>query len=456
MFNRVLIMSASAGNGHVRAAEALEKAFVQSDTAKAVTHIDALAYASPLVRRLYSNTYIEMVNKSPALLGILYDAADKPWWEERRRLAFHRMNAWPLITYIETYDPDLIVCTHPLPADIVSFLICHGRLHSRHAVVVTDFDMHGMWLTRHCDHYFTAIDETKEHLIRLGAAPSKVAVTGIPIDPKFNDLPPKHAAGAALGLVYGKTTIMVSAGGFGVGRVSELIEQLVKLDEPAQILAMCGKNSHLKERLAKTCRELNERGLTVSHAPSVIPVGYVRNMHEYMAASDLMVGKPGGLTTSEALASDLVMVIVNPIPGQEERNADHLLEEGAAIRCNNLPALAYKMNNLLRNPERFAEMQKNVQRLAHPDAAMDIVRHLVNAQRLADEGTTSTDSTGKARASEDRFVAPHRCQTRRPRLGLRSIGQIGEIGKIGGTGWTSPVIAPGNLKLFRKPPEEAG
>lgn len=454
MFNRVLIMSASAGNGHVRAAEALEKAFLQSGTAKAVAHIDALTYASPLVRRLYSNAYIDMVNKSPGLLGILYDAADKPWWEERRRLAFHRLNTWPLITYIESYDPDLIVCTHPLPADIASYLICKGRLRSRHAVVVTDFDMHGMWLTRHCDHYFTAIEETREHLIRLGAAPCKVAITGIPIDPQFNDLPDKQSARELLSLVPNKRTIMVSAGGFGVGRVSELIEQLVKLDQPAQILAMCGKNDHLKECLERTYQSLNKLGVGRADAPSVIPVGYVRNMHEYMAASDLMVGKPGGLTTSEALASNLVMVIVNPIPGQEERNADHLLEEGAAIRCNNLPALTYKINNLLSNPTRFSEMQKNAQRLARPNSAMTIVQHLVDAERDfrgKAEGHPDCKHAKKVRhldqkSYEDQFHTPHHCTTRIQRLfGARS-GLVG----------VTPVVLSGNLEFFGKPSKEAG
>lgn len=427
MFNRVLIMSASAGNGHVRAAEALEKTFVATGAARQVVHIDALAYASPLVRRLYSSTYIDMVNKSPALLGILYDAADKPWWAENRRLAFHRLNTWPLIKYIESYDPDLIISTHPLPADIVSFLICKGRLRSRHAVVVTDFDIHGMWFTRHCDHYFTALDETREHLIRLGAAPAKVAVTGIPIEPSFLNLPAKSDARRALGLAPDKVTIMVSAGGFGVGRISELLAHLVQIDQPAQILAMCGKNSELKA-------SLKERYFGNSKSRvDVVPVGYVRNMHEYMAASDLMVGKPGGLTTSEALSSGLVMVIVNPIPGQEERNADHLLEEGAAIRCNNLPALTYKLNKLLSDPQRFAEMQNNVQRLAKPAAARDIIALLVSQQEVGAQSTTS---------DADSFASPHHCTTRLQRL-LRARR-------------IAPVVLQRDVEFFGRTSKEAG
>lgn len=428
MFNRVLIMSASAGNGHVRAAEALEKAFLEMGAAREVRHIDALAYASPFVQRLYRNAYLDLVNKSPSLLGILYDAADKPWWEERKRLAFHQLNTWPLIRYINKYKPDLIVCTHFLPADIVSFLICKQRLTTRHAVVITDFDLHGMWLTRHCDKYFTALDEAREHLISLGAAPSKVAVTGIPIDPVFANLPDKQATRRALGLQPDRTTIIVSAGGFGVGRVTELLEQLVQIDNPVQILAMCGKNDQLKQSI----EERYARTHSDASSPLVVPVGYTNKMQEYMAASDLMVGKPGGLTTSEALSSSLVMVIVNPIPGQEERNADHLLEEGAAIRCNNLPALTYKMNKLLGDPERFAKMQANSSRLAHPGAAHDIVARL-----LAEH--SGSDNHG------DQFESPHYCTTRLQRLqrALRN-------GRI------LPVVAPSKLNLLRETAEEAG
>lgn len=420
MFKRVLILSASAGNGHVRAAEALEKAFIENGTADHVAHIDALTYSSPFVRRLYSNTYIDMVNKTPGLLGLLYDAADKPWLAENRRMAFHKLNTWPLITFIKKFAPDLIICTHPLPADIVSSLICKGRIQAKHAIVVTDLDIHSSWLTRHCDFYFTALEETREHLIRLGASPAKVIVTGIPIDPAFSRLPSKEAAREALNLQANTKTIMVSAGGFGVGHVSDLLEQLVQLKQPVQLLAMCGKNSALKTALDEKYRGQNVRA-----------IGYVRNMQDYMAASDLMVGKPGGLTTAEALASKLVMVIVNPIPGQEERNSDHLLEEGAAIRCNNLPALTYKVDKLLSRPERFSEMQDNVERLARPNAAASIVKQLL-AQSADRSSLTGIDM----------FATPHHCATRLQRM-LR-------------TQRIMATAATREISLFRRPPKEAG
>lgn len=381
MFGKVLIISATSGNGHLRAAQALEKAFLLNNAAREVRHVDALEYCSPLVRGIYSKTYIDMVNRAPAVLGWLYDSSDMPWKAERRRLAFDRLNALPLVRYINQYRPDLIITTHFMPAEIVSWLMCKRRIDTTHAIVVTDFDAHSMWLTRHYERYFTALDETKEHLVKLGAARDRVSVTGIPIDPQFAAPVDKASCRAELGLSPDKLIMILSAGGFGVGKTEEIIASLTQMRHPAQVLAMCGKN----EKLVKRLRDLYG---TTGGAVDVVPVAYTTEMDKYMTAADMIVGKPGGLTTSEALAKELVFVIVNPIPGQEERNSDHLLEERAAIRCNNLPVLAYKIDKLLDDPERFLEMKRNAARLGRPNAASAIVRLLL-ADQAADRGEPS-------------------------------------------------------------------
>ena len=170
--------------------------------------------------------------------------------------------------------------------------------------------------------------------------------------------------------------ILISAGGFGVGSVEHVIESLLALKHPAQVIAVCGRNEELRAQLA----EMAGRVAPAQHVALKV-LGYTKEMDELMAASDLLLGKPGGLTTSEALARGLVLVIVNPIPGQEERNSDHLLEEGAALRANNLPALAYKIDRLLDDPARLAAMQANVERLARPRAAYEIVNRLLALKR---------------------------------------------------------------------------
>jgi processive 1,2-diacylglycerol beta-glucosyltransferase len=149
------------------------------------------------------------------------------------------------------------------------------------------------------------------------------------------------------------------------------VQSLLPLQHRAQVVAICGRNEELKERLHKLASRIKPDANVL-----LKPFGYTKEMDELMTASDLVLGKPGGLTTSEALAKGLVFVIVNPIPGQEERNSDHLLEGAAAIRCNNLPTLSYKLDRLLADPQRFKSMQANARRMGHPNAAKEIVEQL--------------------------------------------------------------------------------
>ncbi len=371
MLNKVLVLSASAGAGHLRAAQAVEKTIVESNAAREVRHVDALEYTNKLFRSLYSKAYIELVNAAPDVLGWLYDQLDKPWKNERRRLALDKLNARPFVKMLEEYQPDIAVCTHFLPAEIISWLKAKRRLRCPQAIVVTDLDVHAMWLCHHYEQYFVAMDETREHLVKLGIPAEKITVSGIPIDPVFARPRDKTAMRLKHNLDADRTTILISAGGFGVGPIEHLMTSLLHLRHTAQIVAICGRSEELRKRLERLAVRLPEECRV-----SIKVVGYTTEMDEYMAASDLVVGKPGGLTTSEALARGLLYVIVNPIPGQEERNSDHLLEEGAAIRCNNLPVLAYKIDRLLDDPGRMAEMRKNVQRIARPRAAYDIVHKL--------------------------------------------------------------------------------
>lgn len=374
MYDRVLVLSASAGAGHLRAAEAVQRAFELTGSAREVRHLDVLQYTNPLFRTLYSKTYLDMVNTMPEVLGWLYDRLDDPGQDDRLRVSFEKLNARPLLKQLEEFQPEIVVCTHMTPAGIISWLKSHGKINARQAIVVTDFDVHALWLCRHYEHYFVAIDETRAHLVELGVPPSKVSATGIPIDPVFaGPIDPAEAC-RRHGLDPDPSTVkvLVSAGGFGVGRVETVLAALGRLQHRAQIVAVCGRNQELHAELTEHARLQGPEARV-----QIIPIGFTNAMHELMAACDLIVGKPGGLTTSEAMARGLVFVVVNPIPGQEERNSDHLLEEGAAIRCNNLPVLAYKIDRLLDDPARLAGMRANARRLGRPRAAFDVVDRLV-------------------------------------------------------------------------------
>ena len=199
-------------------------------------------------------------------------------------------------------------------------------------------------------------------------------VSGIAIDPVFALKKDKHEMRAKHGLAPDRTTILLSAGGFGVGSVDALINALLPLQHRAQLVAICGRNEELKRSLTRMAARAKADATVL-----LKPFGYTHEMDELMTASDLVIGKPGGLTTSEALAKGLVFVIVNPIPGQEERNSDHLLEAAVAIRCNNLPTLSYKLDRLLADRSRFSSMQANAQRMGRPNAAREIVRQLISS-----------------------------------------------------------------------------
>jgi processive 1,2-diacylglycerol beta-glucosyltransferase len=371
-FNRVLVLSASAGAGHVRAAQALERALSASGRVREVRHVDILQYTSKLFRRVYAQAYLDLVNRAPEVLGWLYDYFDEPWKHERLRLALDKLNTTRFVRLLEHERPDWAVSTHFLPAQIIAWLRSKGRLHTRQAIVVTDFDVQGMWLTRHVERYFVALDETRAHLERLGVPPAAITVSGIPIDPVFAIPKDQRAVRAKHDLVPDRTTILVSAGGFGVGPVEALVHTLLELRHSAQLVVICGRSEELKTRLDELAAA-RPRHLS----PTLRVVGYTTEMDEYMAAADLLVGKPGGLTSAEALARGLALIIVRPIPGQEERNADHLLEAGVAIRCNNLPALAWKIDRLLDDLARLAVMRANARRLARPHAAQDIAMTLL-------------------------------------------------------------------------------
>ena len=371
MFDRVLLLSASSGAGHIRAAQAIERAVIELGAAREVRHVDTLEYTTKVFRNLYSRAYIDMVNKAPDVLGWLYDQMDKPWKNERRRLAFDKLNTRPFVRFLKDYRPDITICTHFLPAEIISWLKAKRRLDTRQAIVVTDFDVHAMWLVHHFERYFVALEETRAHLQKLGIPSAKITASGIPIDPVFASPKDKFEMRRKHGLLHDVPAILISAGGFGVGRVAQIVDSLLEVKHPAQVVAICGRNPDLKQNIEKQAARISTAGNV-----SIKAVGFTTEIDEYMAAADILLGKPGGLTSSEALARGLAFVIVNPIPGQEERNADHLLEQGVAIRCNNLPVLAYKIDCLFDDPSRLERMQGAARQMAMPAAAYDIVNSL--------------------------------------------------------------------------------
>jgi len=375
---RILILSASIGSGHVTAAKALESAFTSIEGDIVVRHEDALDFANPAFRNLYQKTYADLANNAPELLGWIYNYTERVWTTEEHGLALERWNSGSLKKVVKDYHPDLVVCTHPMPADMTSWLLCKKELETHHAIVLTDFEINPLWLCHHYSLYFVALEETKQHMLRLGYSDDRVINTGIPVHPKFSIEKDKTEMKIKHGLDPKRTTLLVSAGGAGLFSTQELIMCLSEVQSNTQIVALCGSNIELKDRLEQIAAELNQPGATPIHVQ-----GYTTDMDEFMSAADLLIGKAGGLTSSEALAKRLPMVIVNPIPGQEERNSDHLLEQGCAIRCNNLPVLSYKITQVLADQAKLESMRESAGRMGRPRASFEIASAL---EKLAHEG----------------------------------------------------------------------
>lgn len=368
MKQRVLIISTSAGSGHVTAGAALANAFAQDERAEQVAHEDALHFSNKLFRDFYSKGYTKMVRAAPTLLGWAYRSSDEPWKTDSIRLRLDRLNTWPLMKFIREFDPHITVCTHFMPAGIISHFVERKLLKTKLAVVVTDFDCHAMWLLRTFHRYFVAIDEAKAHLEAVGLPSQRITVSGIPIDPMFCTRIDRAESRQRYGLAPDTTTLLLSAGALGIGPAEQIVAQLRHLCHNVQTVVVCGHAEDLRRRVAHLVRDEPDRFCVL---------GYSDRMFELMQMADLFIGKPGGLTTAEALASGLPMVIVSPIPGQEERNSDHLLEEGTAIKCNDLTTIPFKLDLLLDAPERLKSMRLQALRLAKPAAARTIVETLL-------------------------------------------------------------------------------
>ena len=368
MKKRVLIMSAGAGAGHIKAAEALEKSFASDGGVEEVFNNDALQYTNKLFRDFYSKLYASLVRSAPNFLGWWYKTSDEPWRTDRMRHMIDRLNTKPLVRFIRDFDPHITVCTHFMPAGIISHLIATKQLQARLSIVVTDFDFHAMWLSRSFHRYFVAIDETKAHLEMLGIPSERITVSGIPINPIFLGEVDREEERRRLGLDLGKPVLLLSAGALGAGPTEFMVERLLSLNSDAQTVVVCGRNEELRQRVAQLVHPRGERFKVL---------GYSDEMHKLMKMADVFIGKPGGMTTSEAIACGLPMCVVAPIPGQEERNSDHLLEEGIAVKCNDLTTLPFKLDLLLQDPARLARMRANALRFAKPRASETIVRTLI-------------------------------------------------------------------------------
>jgi processive 1,2-diacylglycerol beta-glucosyltransferase len=366
---RVLVLSASVGAGHLRAADAVTLALAETAPEAHVENHDVLAFTNALFRRVYGKAYLDLVNRAPHLVGFIYDQMDRDTHAAHRmtdRLlrAVDKLNLKAFEDWLLASSWDLIINTHFLPAERIARLRTKGELHCPQVTVCTDFDTHRLWVNQPTDRYFCATDEGALHLTHWGVPAEDIRVTGIPIDPVFGRPVDRQACLERHEIPGDRPVVLQLCGGFGVGPVETVFKSLLDVETPFDLVVVCGRNTKLKKSLSK-------HPIFGPHRVHI--VGFTREIDQLMACADLVVTKPGGLTSSEALARGLVMVIVNPIPGQESCNSDYLLENGAAVKANHPSTLSRKVSQLLADPAQLAQRRANAQAIGHPRAAFDVV-----------------------------------------------------------------------------------
>ena len=365
MGKRVLILSASVGSGHVKAADALASAMRGRSDVDEVLSDDSLDHTNVLHKQFYSTLYKKLSAMLPEFLGWWYETSDDPWVADKGRLLIDLPQALPLINLVKEFRPDVILCTHFMPAGVISWLISNGKLDARLGVVITDFHFHAFWITRAFNWYFVAQEDDKIHMEALGLPADRIEVTGIPVESEFGVPVDVNAVLERHGLQPGRPTILVAGGALGMSPATAVVRQLLQLERDFQAIIVCGKNEEMQTEIVELLKD----------RPADFRVlGYTEHMPDFMSIASILLSKPGGMTTAEAVACGLPIMILDPIGGQEERNADVLLEAGAAVKCTEVTLVAHKLRRLLDDPERLRQMSQNARNLGRPNAASEIAR----------------------------------------------------------------------------------
>ncbi len=373
---RVLLLSAPFGTGHTRAARAVETALRRRYPEAETLVVDPLAAARPTLTRVVSGAYLQMLKRTPWAFRYLYEGAERPALakmgrSEVGRLLFLAMSR-QILSLNRQFRPDAIVCTHPFPLSVAANLRARGKLRAGLGAIITDFTAHPFWVTRGTDFYAIAAAGLEPELLAAGAAAEQVVVTGIPIAPGFDAPVDRRQVLERLGLTEGPLTILAMGGGLGLGPMLDVVTALEGTGEGVQVIAVSGRNRNLR-------RQLRQR-LPQAGVPMAV-LGYTQRVPELMAAADLLVSKPGGLTAAEALAARLPLCAVAPLPGHEERNLDFLQRAGVLVTVDSAAELANQVRALKRHPDRLAAMRERAAELARPNAAAAVAE--VIAQQIA-------------------------------------------------------------------------
>ena len=366
---KILIFYASYGGGHLSAANSIKNYLSSNYENIDVELIDCMKYINKPIEKITTTAYNEMAKKAPWAWGKIYSDSQKgPLAHITTRS--NQVFAIKLLRLLREKNPDLIISTHPFGSQMCSYLKRKGKITSKIATILTDFAPHDQWLvgSDYTDYFFVAHNKMKEYLISKNIPENKIFATGIPISNKFLETFNTSKILNSLGLKENLKTILFFAGGkFGLGksRTLEIFNTLINDFNNIQVIAISGKNKKMYEDFNQIVKAANKTDF-------IRVFEFVNNVPELMAISDIVITKPGGLTTTESLVSGLPMIIINPIPGQEEENAQFLEHSNIGIWLKKQMNITETISNFISNDAKLKQMKENTKKISNKNSTKDI------------------------------------------------------------------------------------
>ena len=366
---KIIIFYASYGGGHLSAAKSLEKHLNENYTDLDVELVDCMKYVNKTIEKVSTAAYREMAKKMPWAWGKIYNDSQKGPLAHISSRA-NSIMAIKLSHLLNEKNPDIIISTHPFGSQMCSYLKRKGKLSCPVATILTDFKSHDQWLvgSDYIDYFFVSNESMKQELIDRNIDASKIHVTGIPVGDKFLVNYDKKTILDELNFSENKKTILFFAGGeFGLGKnkTLEVFECLIKNFDNIQVIAISGRNQAMKDNFVKIVLENDKQA-------NVHIFEYTDKIAQFMSICDLVISKPGGLTTSESLVSNVPMLIINPIPGQEEENAEFLENNKIGIWLKKDSDIYLTLNVLLNDDSTLNNLKQNISSIAKPDSTKNI------------------------------------------------------------------------------------
>lgn len=373
MQKKILLMYISKHSGHHIASLAIEHALKIINPDTKTLNINAFNYTNPVLEKLINKTYMGIVRTRPEVWDYLYDNPKVLRSTQKLRELIHKFNSRRLKDLLEDFKPDAIVCTQAFPCGMVADFKKTYNYDIPLFGALTDYAPHSYWIYDNIDGYIVPSEETGRRLIENGVKKERVYAFGIPVDPKFRQTQDRNTLLKKLGLNVDTHTILIMGGSQGLGPIKHIVSGLDNLkDLSLQIIVVTGTNLSLYRYLKRTEGRRRKK---------VVFLSYVDNIDELMQASSLIISKPGGVTTAEALAKNLPIIIVNPLPGQEAMNTRHLLKMEVALKASDFRDVTVLVEALLAHPTKLSQIGEIAKRYAKPDSAVRTAELIFKSMR---------------------------------------------------------------------------